>query len=316
MRPIVSLLLVTLAALPALGRDSKVGYVNVERVIEGYEGAIEAKRLLNEAIAKFEATADTLRSEYERIRAEYESQQLTLSEEGKRAKAAEVDAAKRRYDSYLTEVYSANGRIDQKNRELIAPIVEKIDSVVSRLAASEGYDLVIDATKAGIVYSAAGLDLTQLVIAELNREYEPVAPTPTTKLVYAIMPIFNSNDQAIADRIGAQIRQFCYTLIAAEPKTDMAANSRVDQELASRGYSTGEVTQQQAIDVARALNADYAVYGRCSKQDRRISFELTIASVRLSTALKSQTGEAARIEDLQQQVAEVVRVLLAAVEKP
>jgi outer membrane protein len=313
---IAALLLLALAVLPAVAKDSKVGYINIDRVIEGYEGAVEAKRQLNEAITKFEATADTLRTEHERIKAEYESQQLTLSEEGKRAKAAEVDAAKRRYDSYMTEVYSTNGRIDQKNRELIAPIVEKVDSIVSRLAVEEGYDLVLDASKSGIVFSQSGLDLTQPVIDELNREYEPVAPTTPTKLVYAIMPVFNTNDQAIQDRIGAQVRQFAYGLFSAEPKTDMVANARIDQELTSRGFTSGEVTQQQAIDVARALNADYAVFGKCTKQDRRISMELSVANVRLSTLVKTQTGEASRVEDLQQQVGEIIRVLLAAIERP
>jgi hypothetical protein len=41
-----------------------------------------------------------------------------------------------------------------------------------------------------------------------------------------------------------------------------------------------------------------------------------VADGRLGTLLKSQKGDAARPEDLQQQVSTVVRVLLAAVEKP
>jgi outer membrane protein len=309
-------LLLALAARPALAREFRVGYINIDRVIERYEGAVEARRLLNEAKTGFEVTAETLRTEHERIKAEYESQQLTLSEEGKRAKAAEVDAAKRRYDNFITEVYSQNGRIDQKNRELIAPIVERIDSVVTRLALQDGYGLVLDAAKSGIVYSEPGLDLTQLVTDELNREYEPVAPTTPTKLVYAVMPVFNADNQATQDRIGASVRQFAYGLIAAEQNTDMAPSARADQELTSRGFISGEVTMQQALDVARALNADYAVYGRCNKQDRRVTFELSLANVRLSTLVKTQAGESARGDDLQQQVGEVIRVLLAAINRP
>ncbi len=58
------------------------------------------------------------------------------------------------------------------------------------------------------------------------------------------------------------------------------------------------------------------MFGSASKQDRRIQFELSIADVRLGTLLKTEKGDAARPEELQQQVGTVVRVLLAAVEKP
>lgn len=311
------ILLLILAALPIAAKEFKIGYVSTDRVIERYEAAVEAKRALNEAIAVFEARADSLKSDYDRIRSEYESQQLTLSEEGKRAKAAEVDAAKRRYDTYMTEVYGANGKIDQKNLELIAPIVEKIDSVVSRVAVEEGYSLVLDAAKANIVYSQPGLDITQLVVDELNREYEPVTPTVTGKTVFAIMPVFNANNQATQDGIGSQIRSFLFKFASERANTDMVANGKTDQELTGRGFgTTSEIQQQQAVDVARALNADYATYGRCTKQDRRITFDLTIVNVRLNTVLKTRSGEASRPEDLQQQVGEVVRVLLAAIPQP
>lgn len=306
-------LLAAAALTPLAAKDFRVGYVNTDRIIDRYEAAIEAKTELTAAIAKFEARAESLKADYEQTKAEYESQQLTLSEEGKRAKSAEVDQRKRRYDNYLSEVYSTNGRIDQKNRELIAPIVERIDSVVSRLAAGEGYSLVLDAAKTGIVYSEAGIDLTELVIEELNRRYEPVTPL-VTKRVYALMRIHNTESQAEADRIGALIREYAYRLIADQPDVDMVANAKIDQELTSRGAGTGEVTQQQALDVARAVDADITLYGKCSKQDRRISFELTIVNARLGTILKTQTGEAARSEELQEQVAAVIRVLLASVQ--
>ena len=310
-------LLLILAALPIAAKEFKAGYVSTDRVIERYEAAVEAKRSLNEAIAKFEAKADSLKGDYDRIKAEYESQQLTLSEEGKRAKAAEVDAAKRRYDTYMTDVYGTNGKIDQKNLELIAPIVEQIDSVVSRIAIEEGYSLVLDAAKANIVYSQPGLDITQLVVDELNRQYEPVAPMVTGKAIFAIMPIFNANSQAVQDGVGAQIRNFVYKFASDRVNTDMVANGTTDQGLTGRGINvSGEMQQQQAVDVAQALNADYTAYGRCTKQDRRITFDVTLVNVRLNTVIKTQSGEAARPEDLQQQVGEVMRVLLAAIPQP
>lgn len=309
-------IVLAMSAISALlvAKEYKVGYIDTDRVIAKLEAAVEAKRELDAAVAKFEARVESLKLDHEQAKQEYDSQQLTLSEEGKRAKLAEVDQRKRRYDSYVAEVYAKGGRIDQKNKELVAPIVEKIDSAVSRVAADEGYALVLDATKAGIVYSQPGFDLTERIIEDLNREYEPVTPAGTGEQVYAIMPVHNRDDQAQQDRIGAQIRQFVYDLVRSTTRTDMVPNARVDQQLTGRGLENQQVVLEPALEAARALDADFVVFGSAGKQDRRVQFTLSLANVRLGTLLKTEEGSASRVEDLQQEVGKVVRVLLGSVE--
>ncbi len=304
-------MVMTLAA-----KEYKVGYIDSEEIISKYEAAKEAKQELEEEIGKFRAQAESLRADYEKALKEYESQELTLSEEGKRAKMAEVDQRKRRYDSYLDQVYREGGKIDQKNEELIAPIGKKINEMVSKLAAEEGFVLVLDASKAEIVYAQTGLDITGLVIDELNREFTPVGPVAAEKLAYAVIPIFETNDEARQDRIGSQIRQLVYDLVRAQSKVEMVANPKVDEQIRDRGLEGRQMGEHEALDVATMLNADYAILGECSKQDRRIEFSLTIVDVRLNTSVTTETGEAARVEDLREQVGRAVQVLLTSVEKP
>jgi outer membrane protein len=301
-----------MAALALAAKEFRVGYVDTDRVIAKYEAAVDAKKQLDAEISKFEARADSLKSDYEQAKQEYESQQLTLSEEGKRAKLAEVEQRKKRYESYLNEVYGRDGRIEQKNKELIAPIVEKIDSAVARLAAEEGFALVVDAAKAGIVYSQAGLDLTQLVIEELNREYTPVATTQQ-KVNYAVVKIWDMNELARQERVGETVRGIVYDFVEASPQAEMVAVRKLDDVATERNLIGQQLQLEQALEVARAVSADYVVYGFCSKRDRKVTFELSIADVRLSTALKTQQGEADRPEVLREQVAAIVRVLLSSV---
>ena len=316
-----TLRLAVILGLAAVGplfaaKEFRVGYVDYDQVIAKYQAAVDAKNEMDTVRLNFEAKAESLKSEYELAKSEYESQQLTLSEEGKRAKNAEVEQRKSRYDGYIADVYGKGGQIDQRYKELIAPIVGKIDSAVAKLSVDEGFALILDASKAGIVYSEAGLDLTQLVIEDLNREFAPVGPAGTGNKVYALMPVYNTNDLASQDHVGTDIRDFVYKLVSAQANTDMVANAKVDQQLQSYGLSNQQVVLDKALQAGRALDADYVVFGSATKQDRRIQFELSIAEARLGTLLKTQKGDAARPEDLQQQVSTVVRVLLAAVEKP
>lgn len=305
------------AALAAAGaKEYKLGYIDSDEVISDYEEAKEARDELDEEVGRFRAEAESLRAEYEVSLEEYESQELTLSEEGKRAKMAEVEQRKRRYDSYVDQVYREGGKIDQKNRELIAPLVEKINEAVGKLAAAEGFALVIDASKSEIVFAEAGLDLTRLVIEELNREYTAVGPVVEDKKVHAVFPVFATNDEARQDRIDLKIRQFVYDLVRDQPRVEMTANQKVTEQLQARGIDGRQLESGDVLPVAAVLDVDYAVFGICSKQDRRISFTLTIVDVRLNSEVRTETGDASREEDLQEQVARVVQVLLASVQKP
>ena len=318
MRTIRLAIILSLAVAGSLltAKEFRVGYVDYDQVIAKFQTAVDAKSEMDTVRLSYEAKAESLKGDWEQSKAEYESQQLTLSEEGKRAKNAEVDQRKRRYDGYIGEVYGKGGLIDQRYKELIAPIVGKIDSAVAKLSVDEGFALILDASKSGIVYAEAGLDLTQLAIDDLNREFAPVGPTVTGKKVYALMPVYNSNDRASQDQVGGAIRDFAYKLVGALPKVDMVANSKVDQQLQSYGLSNQQVVLDKALEAGRALDVDYVVFGNASKQDKRVQFELSIADARLGTLLKSQKGDAPRPEDLQLQVSTVIRVLLAAVEKP
>lgn len=311
----IGLGLLTVASLPA--KDYKVGYIDSEEIISRYEAAREARAELETEIARFQEEADSLRREYEQARDEYETQELTLSEEGKRAKMAEVNQRKQRYDGYLDEVYRTGGRIDQKNNELIAPIVEKVNATVSELSKEEGFALVIDAAKSEIVYAEVGLDLTEIVVSELNREFEPTGPAGVKKVYYAVMPMFPENDESRQERVPARIRDFVYALTAGEPGAEMVSKTQVDQDLQELGKSTElELTQDDVLNVSRRLDADYAIHGKCSKQDRRIEFELSIYDVGLGNIVRTEEGTAPRDENLQEEVARVVRILLTSIARP
>ncbi len=318
-RSMVQLLLVVgqlgICFIAGFAREYKVGYINSERIIARYQGAIEAKKELDAEIVKYEAKAESLKAEYERAKDEYESQQLSLSEEGKRSKLAEVESRKRRYDSYLNEVYGKGGKIEQKNNELIAPIVARIDSAVSKVAQEEGFSLVIDATKSGIVYSEIGLDLTEMVLEELSRLYAPVPAPATVKLVFVIAPIFDANDEAQRDRVGSQIRNFVNALIGSKAQVEVISDKKVDQVVQTRGYADQQIEEQKGLDIARSLDADYCIYGQCTKRDRRIQFTLSILDARTGTPLKSEDGEAERSEVLREKVAGVVQVLYSSIER-
>jgi hypothetical protein len=175
---------------------------------------------------------------------------------------------------------------------------------------------VLDASKSEVVFAEQGLDITELVVEELNREFIPVGPTATGKLVYAIAPVFEETEEARQENIGDRIRQRLYDRFGAPTGAEMVANRQFNETAESRGYLDREFTIDEAVDVARVLEADYVIYGKCSYDGRRIGFTLTIADVGLNIEKKTQSGESNRIEELLDGIDGVYQALSSSVEQP
>jgi len=93
---------------------------------------------------------EEMREELERLKKEYETQELLLTEEAKKERQEEI---------------TAKVKQDQYTQEIIQDIINKIKQIAER----EGYIYVFD--KAALVYAAPIQDITGLIIDELNREY-------------------------------------------------------------------------------------------------------------------------------------------------
>ena len=59
-----------------------------------------------------------------------------------------------------------NKELEKKQKEMTDPIFEKVMGIVKRLAASEGYDIVVD--RATVPFVRDGLDLTDRCIQLYN----------------------------------------------------------------------------------------------------------------------------------------------------
>lgn len=313
-KPSLSSVLYIAAIISIVGaKEQKVGYVDSEYIIQNYRTASDAQRTFETEIGKYKIYADSLKQLYEAAQAEVESQKLMLSEQGNRAKQIEVLMLKKKYDDYLTETWGKGGRILEKNRELITPIVQKIQSAVQKIAAKEGFTLILDATDAKIVYAQPDLDLTDKVLEELNKEYARtiVPPTTTTQekdINIAIFPIFEENQEAQEEHAGETMRSAIFDLIKGIPKIRMISNSDVNNALLTRNISmTTQITDMDAYSTGLMLQADYVVIGSISKQGNKINFKVKVGEPINSKTLHEGNGEAPRIEELKQSIGNLIQ---------
>lgn len=302
-----------LAGLPLEAEQEKLGYVYSDRILSNYQGMADPTTALNRAKTEFKQTADSLYRLLTQARNDFEAEKLLLSEEGKAAKQAGIDEQQRRYDGYIADVYGPGGKLEQKNQELMEPVIQKIKDAVEKIALNEGYSIVFDASesKLAILYATAAANLTSDVLDELGREFKPVTPGVPTEKRYAVCPLYEANDEAQQAGMGEQCRALIYEVVRAQPRTQMVNTAELNSGLQNQGVSgRAKIDEPLALRVGKDLQADYIFFGSVTQTGKKTTVTLSIAEPSLSKTYPPETATANRPEELKPVVGNITGKLL------
>jgi outer membrane protein len=145
----------------------KLGYVNSDAILEQYSGTKAAEEELRKQYAKWEQEASKKEENIRKMQENLQKQALLLSEERKMQIQKEMQDSMTNYQKFLQDKFGQQGEAAQKNNELLRPIVEKVNSIINKIATDENYDYIFD-SKAGVIFAKKSYDLTDKVIKALN----------------------------------------------------------------------------------------------------------------------------------------------------
>ncbi|RKX71500.1 hypothetical protein DRP53_01205 [candidate division WOR-3 bacterium] len=291
----------------------KIGIIDSDRILNEYLGAREMKSQVEVEIDKFKSKALELRQKIETAKREYESQKLMLSETAKAAKLKEISDLEEELSRYLKEVYGAGGLAEKKYQELMGPIVDKINKAIEKIAESEDLTIVFDIAGNDIAYAREGMDITDLVIEELNREYEPSLPEIETRKILCTFPFYEGNREAQEEELGTYCQRTVINIIRSRfTRFRFLEHFAVRQAMSKRGI-TRNIEDRDAFDVARGLNAHYLILGTITKKIDRYEFEMRLGEVKGEKILSSSKGSTTRKEELQEHLATSLAEILKSI---
>ncbi|RJR30006.1 MAG: OmpH family outer membrane protein [Candidatus Latescibacterota bacterium] len=169
---LVSFLAAQLAPLALRAEEVKIGYIDTVKIFAEYKETIDAEAIYKKEVEAWKKKQSDLEAELARLREEIQSQSLMLSEEKLAEKRQTFDKKVADYNKYMSETFSEEGLAAKRNKELTAPIVEKINGVIAKLAEEEGYSVIFDAAQGNIVYAKKALDLTERVTKLLDEQMQ------------------------------------------------------------------------------------------------------------------------------------------------
>lgn len=183
-------------ALPSGAADLKLATVDLKKVFDDYYKTKLADASIKDEASGLEKDMKALADDHDKAVNDYKkaideanNQAISQEEREKRKKEAEgrlikVNDLRQSLEQFRN---TARNNVEEKLRQTRDKILAEIKNVVSNLAKTAGYTLVLDSSSsdpggrpAVVLYSSGDNDLTARVIAQLNANAPRDLPAPDT----------------------------------------------------------------------------------------------------------------------------------------
>jgi outer membrane protein len=162
----------TVAAVLACGvaraADLNVGYIDSARIFVEYGEAKEAQERFDRQVQGWRDEAAEKEKVVAQLRAEVRDQAPILSALKRQEKEEALQRAVADYERFVQDIWGPRGRAAVENERATAEVVNQIRAAVEKIAGERGLVLVLDAAGGHIIYAERSLDITTLVVQELN----------------------------------------------------------------------------------------------------------------------------------------------------
>ena len=150
--------------------EMKIGFINSDQILEKYSGTAAAMQTFNRDVEAWNQDAAVRRRELDKMSKELAQQSPMLSDEKRREREQDYQRKLTEYDQFVQSIWGPNGQVVKRNEEILRPIISRIQTILAKIGAEDGYDLILDAANGNVLYADQSLDLTSRVIDLLGQE--------------------------------------------------------------------------------------------------------------------------------------------------
>jgi outer membrane protein len=161
------LLLLSLTAISALAADSvetRLGSVDMQKILLLSDAGKDAKEQLALKAAKYEAEKNVKEEELKKLKGELEKQSVLLSESARGAKEKDYQQKLKEYQRFLKD---AQDDLQAKNDEFTNKIVDEIVKVVQEYGKKNGYTFIFVKNES-MIFMDDKVDLTDELLKQFN----------------------------------------------------------------------------------------------------------------------------------------------------
>lgn len=160
-------------AMSAIGFNSmaaaeiKIAVVDLQKALQTVDSGKKAKSTLEK---EFNEKKKALQAEEESIKKmteDFKKQSLVLSDEAKARKQGEIQERLMKYRELFGK---SQFDIQNRERQLTEPIINKLKGIVEEVGKGQGYTIILEKNENNVLFSQPKDDLTEEVIKAFNKK--------------------------------------------------------------------------------------------------------------------------------------------------
>lgn len=147
--------------------ETRIGTVDMQKALETVDAGKKAKSQLDKEFAAKKKEIQAEESTLRKMTEEFKKQSLVMNDDARKKREAEIQA---RIMKFQESTGRSEMEIQQKQRELTGPILNKLRSIINEVAKSKGYTVILEKNENMVLFSPDKDDLTAEVVATFNKK--------------------------------------------------------------------------------------------------------------------------------------------------
>lgn len=148
--------------------SGKIAYVDSAKLLNGYNAMVAARGEFEKKKKVWDSNIDSLTNEVKNAIAGYEKSNALGTDKEKQLSKELINTRQKQLQDYQNAIRQ---NASQEEQRLTQSVLTTINTFLSRYGKNKGYKLILVAANGNIAYADPGLDITDKVVEQLNKEY-------------------------------------------------------------------------------------------------------------------------------------------------
>lgn len=166
-RMLMLVLLVIIMAGPSWAAEVKIGYLDMQEVLNRSDAGKAAKDQLQDKLKKYQEQINLKQTDLQKLKNDLEKQGMTLNETARAAKEKDYQQKLKDFQRFTKD---AEEDLQARDAEFTKKILETLEKIVQEYGKNNGYAMIFDARAAGMLYADKSANLTAEILKSLNAE--------------------------------------------------------------------------------------------------------------------------------------------------
>ena len=167
---LTSIIILLVSTTSFAQRGQKIGYVDLEYILEKIPEYAQAQNQLNQKVVKWQQKLDKLKAEIETMKIDLSNEKALLTDALIEEREEDITIVEEEFKKTEMAYFSSDGDLFFYRKLLVKPIQDQVYNAVQEIGKARGYEIIFDKSSDLIMlYTSKKADISDLVLKSILR---------------------------------------------------------------------------------------------------------------------------------------------------